>query len=151
MGGPPGSSKITQAVPVFHNEFLPTVMEMSLLHLEESLEGNDKLSILGVYFANEMVTDQSLSAAAIIVADRIKQNGAGDSVLVQLADITENKPDLRWFEGEKSNFKKQKYTLEPGTEDKLREALLREEERHVVDFEEWLQEGCSAVWPRLST
>merc|ERR1712176_598116 len=112
------------------------------------MSSDKDLQVIGIYFANEMVNDTSLSAAAITVCDRIKQN-LGFSVLLQLLQTeTLERPEncFKWHEGERKDFKKLSFKLDPGTQLELQTQILNEEEKNSVDFEDWLALGCSVDW-----
>jgi hypothetical protein len=78
------NSKITDAIPLFHQPLLTTPsLQMALEMISLSIK-NSKKFIVGLYFGNDSVSDESIPSIVELLADKIDLELGGDAILIKL-------------------------------------------------------------------
>ena len=77
-------SVLSDAIPLFHSEILPTpALEMAMDLISLHYDGSD-MNIVGLYFGNKVLLDKSIHPGVQLLATRIDKMAGGGSIILRI-------------------------------------------------------------------
>ncbi|VDM43736.1 unnamed protein product [Toxocara canis] len=146
-----GGVVCVNAVPCLHESAALTMaLEVALTSVDTYCSAN-ALNIVGVYFCNESLSDNSLDPFAVRVAEKVATNFA-NAILVQidnsLLSIDSSEPAIRVYANDNKAWKQKKFRLDRNLEtlSATSIAIQRKLYREIIDFENHLDNPANDFW-----